>query len=288
MAISIPAHAKLNLGLRVFPARPDGFHDLETWMVRISWHDTIAIEDSSALQLAVIGKAEGVPVEIEKNLVGRAALTLAAAASIAPRGRIVLHKNLPPGGGIGGGSGDAAATLVTLNQAWNLHYPPDKLEAIAATLGSDISFFIRGIPSLCTGRGEIMTPLAPRRPLFAVLLIPPFGCPTKDVYQAFDRGVQHMPARPPTDWQKCAAASADELSELLVNDLEPAAFSVAPGLTSLRERAAKALHRRVHLTGSGSTLFVLFDSRAEADGSAVRVGEEFGNGVQAVSVQILL
>lgn len=287
MTISIQAYAKLNLGLRVFPARPDGFHDLETWMLRISWHDTLQVEAADKLELQITGKSEGVPADPQKNLAGRAALALAKAAGMEPRGRIILHKVLPAGGGIGGGSADAAATLVALNQFWKLNWEPTRLEEIAATLGSDIPFFIRGIPSLCTGRGEIMTPLAPQRPLFAVLLIPPFGCPTKDVYQAFDRGVQHMPARPPTDWQKCAVASANELSELLVNDLEPAAFSVAPGLAALRERAAKILNRRVHLTGSGSTLFVLFDSRAAADSSAVRIGEEFGNGEQAVSVQIL-
>ncbi len=287
MLAPLSAHAKLNLGLRVFPARADGFHDIETWMVRISWHDTVTVEDSPTLQLVVTGRAEGVPTEIEKNLVGRAAVALAHAAGMLPRGRIVLEKVLPPGGGIGGGSSDAAAALLALNQAWGLHWELPRLQAVAATLGSDIPFFIQGHASLCTGRGEIMSPLPLRHPLFAVLLIPPVGCPTKDVYQAFDLGLRHEPAFPPTDWNSCAAAPADELAELLINDLEPAAFAVAPSLPPLRDRAAELLNRRVHLTGSGSTLFALYESKTQADAGAALCNAELDQAAHAVSVQIL-
>jgi len=268
----IPAHAKLNLGLRVFPARPDGFHDLETWMVPISWHDTLWVDPRPApLSLVITGRAAGVPVDIGQNLVGRAAGTLAAAAGIQPHGCITLHKVLPPGGGIGGGSSDAAAALLALNAAWGLHWDVARLETLAAALGSDVPFFVAARPSLCTGRGEIMRPLPPAQPLCALLLIPPRGCPTKDVYRAFDAGHQHRPAREPTDWRRCALATADELAALLVNDLEPAAFAVAPWLAALRRQAEKLAGRTVHMTGSGSTLFVLCGSGAEADELAGRL-----------------
>jgi 4-diphosphocytidyl-2-C-methyl-D-erythritol kinase len=263
---AIEAHAKLNLGLRVFPARTDGFHDLETWMVPTSWYDTLWVQAcQEPLSLEITGRSEGVPTEIAKNLVGRAAVALAGDAAIAPRGKITLHKVLPPGGGIGGGSSDAACALVALNEAWELHWPVEKLEAVAATLGSDVPFFVRGRASLCTGRGEIMTPLAPQMPLFAVLIIPPQGCPTRDVYLAFDQGHQHRPSREKTDWRRCARATADELNALLVNDLEPAAFAVAPWLADLRRQAAEAVGRPVHMTGSGSTLFTLCSSAVEAE-----------------------
>jgi 4-diphosphocytidyl-2-C-methyl-D-erythritol kinase len=283
----IHAYAKLNLGLRVSPLRPDGFHNVETWMLRTSWHDTLDVQPADTLELRVTGKSEGVPTDPQKNLVGRAALALAAAASVPAHALLSLHKNLPHGGGIGGGSADAAAALLALNQLWNLHWDLGRLEKIAATLGSDIPFFIRGHAALCTGRGEIMTPLAPRNPLFAVLIIPPVGCPTKDVYQTFDRGIQHVPAYPLTDWEACAAASAQELSELLVNDLEPAAFAVAPMLRPIRARAAELLGRRVHMTGSGSTLFALFDTKVQADIDASLLNVEMGPSVSAVAVGIL-
>jgi 4-diphosphocytidyl-2-C-methyl-D-erythritol kinase len=261
----IHAHAKLNLGLRIFPARPDGFHDLETWMVPTSWYDTLWVDPNSpSLQLEITGRSQGVPTELDKNLVGKAALKLAAAAGIQPHGKITLHKVLSPGGGIGGGSSDAAAVLVALNDAWNLHWEAPRLEALAAQLGSDIPFFVPCRPSLCTGRGEIMTPLPLAQPLHAVLVIPPQGCPTKDVYQAFDAGHQHRPARTKTDWQRCALADAAELDALLVNDLEPAAFAVAPWLAELRRQTAAVLGQPVHMTGSGSTLFALCGSGARA------------------------
>ena len=300
----ILAYAKLNLGLRVFPARADGFHDLESWMVPISWHDTLRVElpeagggatEEAGISLAVTGRAEGVPVELEKNLVGRAALKLAAAVGTATgedaglavgRAHITLHKVLPPGGGLGGGSSDAAAALVALNEAWGLHWDEPRLERLAAELGSDVPFFIRGMPSLCRGRGEIMTPLPLRESLFAALLIPPWGCPTKAVYQAFDAGRRHTPALPPTDWAALAAAPAEQLNGLLVNDLEPGAFFVAPQLAALRDRAAGIAGQRVHLTGSGSTLFTLCSNSVAAGDVQGRWAEELGEGCVSVAVRV--
>jgi 4-diphosphocytidyl-2-C-methyl-D-erythritol kinase len=259
----VHAPAKLNLGLRVFPARPDGFHDLETWMVPVSWHDTVWVdvgEQIQGLSLEITGRSAGVPTEIDKNLVGRAAMKLAAAAGVEPRGRITLHKVLPPGGGIGGGSSDAASALVALNEAWNLQWEDSRLEAIAAELGSDVPFFVAARPSLCTGRGEVMTRLRSFQPLITVLIVPPRGCPTAEVYRAFDAGHQHGASLGKTNWRQCASATAEQLSDLLVNDLEPAAFAVAPWLAELRDRAAKAAGQQVHMTGSGSTLFTLCSS----------------------------
>jgi 4-diphosphocytidyl-2-C-methyl-D-erythritol kinase len=283
----VRACAKLNLGLRVFPARADGFHDIETWMVPTSWHDTISISViDEALALQITGRTEGVPTEISKNLAGRAALKLAHAAGIPPRGTITLHKVLPSGGGLGGGSSDAANVLVALNKAWDLHWEESQLIAIAAELGSDVPFFVRGTPSLCTGRGEIMSPLASYQPLFAVLIIPPQGCPTKDVYQAFDAGHRHA-AQPKTDWHRLAAADAAELNELLINDLEPGAFFVAPWLADLRKKAAAAAGQKVHMTGSGSTLFTLCASGSAAGEVQARLSRGLAPECFCVPVRIL-
>ena len=259
----IRAHAKLNLGLRVFPARPDGFHDLETWMLPISWHDTLTLLPGGPLQLQITGRSVGVPTDLQKNLVGRAALKLAEAANIPPTGTIQLHKVLPPGGGIGGGSADAGNVLVALNELWQLHFSHPQLQAIAAHIGSDVPFFVPAQPSLCTGRGEIMTPLLPAHPLFAVLILPDRGLPTKDVYQAFDAGHQHKNL-PPTPWPALAASTADQLNTLLLNDLEPPAFAIASWLAELRQHAASIIAQPVHLTGSGSTLFTLASSSLAA------------------------
>lgn len=286
----VHARAKLNLGLRVFPPRPDGFHDLETWMVPISWHDTLWVDASptvSDLSLEITGRAAGVPTDIHKNLVGRAALKLAEAAGIQPRARITLHKVLPPGGGIGGGSSDAASALVALNEAWDLRWDDARLETIAAQLGSDVPFFVAARQSLCTGRGEIMTRLRSFQPLHAVLIIPPQGCPTGDVYKAFDAGHRHSPPREKTNWCACASASADALSDLLVNDLEPAAFSVAPWLAALRDKAQVLAGQKVHMTGSGSTLFTLCSSGHAAGLLEARLAAGLDRDCYCVPVRIL-
>lgn len=264
--LQILAPAKLNLGLRVYPLRPDGFHPLETWMVPTSWHDTLTFTPGGPLQLKITGRAEGIPTDIDKNLIGRAATKLAAHAGIQPTGTIELHKVLPPGGGLGGGSSDAANTLVMLNHAWKLHLPEQTLIDLAATLGSDIPFFIPQTPALCTGRGEIMTPLPGTHPLYAILIIPPQGCPTGEVYKNFDAGHQHPDSirTTKTHWQKLATLPAGELLNELVNDLEPPAFHVAPWLKQLRDDLTANSARPIHMTGSGSTLFTLAASSAEA------------------------
>ncbi len=264
--LRILAPAKLNLGLRVHPLRPDGFHDIESWFLPISWHDTLTFSPDTPFQLQLTGRTQNIPTDLDKNLLTRAALKLAQLANITPSGTLHLHKVLPPGGGLGGGSSDAANTLLLLNHAWNLHLPHPTLLSIAASLGSDIPFFIPQTPALCTGRGEIMTPLLPQHPLYAVLLISDTGCPTKDVYQAFDAGNQHPQEirTQKTDWQKLASLPAHDLNLLLLNDLEPPAFHVAPWLRQLRDHAAAAANRPVHMTGSGATLFSLCNSASEA------------------------
>jgi len=285
--VRIEAPAKVNLGLRVFPVRADGFHDLETWMSPLSWHDTVTVGGEGKLVLEVTGRTEGVPTEAEKNLVGRAALKLAAAAGIEARGSIVLHKVLPPGGGLGGGSSDGANVLVALNEAWGLKWELERLLPIAAELGSDVPFFVPGVASLCTGRGELMTELRGRGPLYAVLILPPFGCPTKEVFAAFDAG-GFAGKEGDTDWRRIARAGAEEMLELLMNDLEEPAFSVAPPLKALRDLAAEIAGRRVCMTGSGSTLFTLCASGAEAEEMRGKLERELSEEVGVVAAQVMV
>jgi len=132
-----------------------------------------------------------------------------------------------------------------------------------------------------------MTRLRSFQPLFAVLVIPPKGCPTGEVYRAFDAGHQHHPPREKTNWCQCASATAEQLSDLLVNDLEPAAFAVAPWLAKLRERAAKAAGQRVHMTGSGSTLFSLCSSGQSAGELEARLTAGLDPDCYCVPVRIL-
>lgn len=280
------APAKLNLGLRVYPPRADGFHDIESWFVPLSWHDTLTYTPGPPLEIVVTGRTEGIPVDPSQNLIGRAAIKLAEAAGVSPSARIELHKVLPPGGGLGGGSADAAMTLLALNEAWRLELDRCNLLNIAAQLGSDVPFFLQGQAALCTGRGEIVTPMRPVHPLFAVLIIPALGLATREVYRAFDAGGVSGNL-PQINWPEYAASTARQLNERLVNDLEPAAFSIAPWLAELRDQASRACGLRVHMTGSGSTLFTLCDTGPAANDIFRRLTAELPGNTTCVPVRIL-
>lgn len=290
-SLVLDAPCKLNLGLHIFPPRPDGFHNLESWMVPISWHDTLTyrVNGQTAACLKITGQSAGIPTELEQNLVGRAMRKLAAAAGrdLAQSGdELTLHKVVPPGGGLGGGSSDAAHALLLLNVAWKLHWEVQKLLPLAAELGSDVPFFVHAKPALCQGRGELLTPLPPHAPLYAVLLLSPTGLATKPVYQAFDAG--HRPAEGRGyAWDSWSRLSANQLNEALLNDLEPPAFFLAPWLAELREKAARRIGQKIHMTGSGSALFTLCDSAPRAAALAEQLRDRTLGDIMSIPVRIL-
>jgi len=171
---------------------------------------------------------------------------------------------------------------VLLDAAWGLGLGTEKLLAVAAELGSDVPFFVPAVPSLCRGRGEVMSPLRPMHGLYAVLMLPERGMPTGPVFGAFDAGHRH-PGAGATDWERLARLPSAELNQELVNDLEPAAFSIGGWLKELGEIASKVAGQKVHMTGSGSTLFTLCDSAEAARGLAEKCSEALG---QCVSIPV--
>jgi 4-diphosphocytidyl-2-C-methyl-D-erythritol kinase len=283
--VTYHAPAKLNLGLRVFPRRPDGFHDIESWFVPVSLRDTLTYRRAKSLTLHLSGLTEGLSDEPEKNLVGRAALALAQAAHIQPNAEITVHKLIPAGGGLGGGSSDAATTLLALKQLWNLPISLPELSRLAAALGSDVPFFIYGQSAVCRGRGEIIEPLPLHRLLFAILIIPPYGTSTRDVYQSFD-SQSVAPDTTVIPWQKLSQSHAADISAVIRNDLEAPAFSVTSPLRKLRDEIHAITHRPVHLSGSGSTLFILADQPAQADALAQQLEQHLPEDMRIVPVRI--
>ncbi len=283
--LTFHAPAKLNLGLRIFPRRPDGFHDIESWFVPISLCDTLVFRKAETLTLKLTGLAAELSDEPEKNLVGRAALALADAAGVAAHAQIHLHKLIPAGGGLGGGSSDAATTLLALKHLWNLPISTAELLKLAASLGSDVPFFIHGQSAVCRGRGEIIEPLPFHRPLFAVLIIPPYGTSTRDVYQEFDHQAAAVDSTP-IRWQEIARLSAAEISAAIRNDLEAPAFSVTTALRALRDKITALVNRPVHLSGSGSTFFILSDQAAEAESLAETLGHNLPENVRVLPVAL--
>ncbi len=255
------APAKINLHLRVAPADGLGFHPLMSWMCTVGLFDTLTIECGDAGELSLECDDPALPTD-QSNLVLRAARTMQERmSSKAPGARLRLEKRIPTGGGLGGGSSDAARTLLGLNKLWKLNWPVEVLSKLAEQLGSDVPFFLRGPSSLCAGRGELVRPLARPGAAWAVLIFPGWPISTAAVYDKFDEMHLGDPgmARNPPDWQQWTELSAGPLLARLVNDLERPAFALCPQLAQLRQQIEQLLGRIVRMSGSGSSLFTLFD-----------------------------
>lgn len=272
------AHAKLNLALAVGPPIPGpgptaGMHPIASWMHAIDLHDTIEIEALPAdrpSRLDVRWAPDAprrTPIDWppERDLALRALLALEASAARPIRAHLALTKRIPTGAGLGGGSSDAAATLLAANQLFSLDLPLPRLADIARPLGSDIAYFLDDTnpprPALVRGLGDQITRLQPQPDLWAVLLLPSFGCPTGPVYKSFDS----LPPRPFRDSEIASLADARPIpTDRLFNDLDQPAAAVAPALTELRTRAAAAAGAPVHMSGSGSTLYLISRSGPSA------------------------
>ena len=183
-SISRLAPAKVNLSLSVLGIRPDGFHDIESWIAPIDWCDRITVTPGNGPSLTVDGDADGIPVD-DTNLAMRAAEALAHSVDRANDVAIRLEKSIPPGAGLGGGSSDAATVLLTLNTLWNLNLSTETLVPIAAEIGSDVPFFLEPGSAIIRGRGERIERLDHFRHGWLVLIVPPFGISTESVYRAW-------------------------------------------------------------------------------------------------------
>jgi len=271
--MTIEAPAKVNLTLRVLRRREDGFHEIETLMVPITLADVIDISLLSDSGIWLSCSDRSVPSD-ESNLAHRAARAFAEYTGLDFGVSIYIQKNIPHGAGLGGGSSDAASVLVALNHLLETNLAPAKLERLAATLGSDIPFFIRGEPAHCRGRGEILEPFEGLPAAEFLLVKPPFPIPTGWAYQAWAES-------------KKTAATFQQLhgSITLMNDLEVPVFSkylVLPALKrGLQEHPGVSA---AMMSGSGSTIFAILQDGAEGIEEWVR--DEFGESFQTFRAQI--
>jgi 4-diphosphocytidyl-2-C-methyl-D-erythritol kinase len=263
-SVVVRAHAKINLDLRVLGIRADGFHELRTVFQAIALHDVIRCTPRPG-PFAIECETAGVPLN-STNLVWKAAQSLWR--SLRRSGDVTdvvvhLDKQIPLQAGLGGGSGDAAATLVGLARLWRLAVRPSQLVDLAATLGADVPFFLTGGTALGLGRGEEIYPLADMPRHWVVLLVPGFGVSTIDAYGWWDadhaqaRSAAHRePQYVPGPWPSRAAQ--------MVNDLEVPIARHHPEIDQMKAALKRAGALAAAMTGSGSTVFGLFQKRSEA------------------------
>lgn len=255
------APAKVNLYLEVLAKRADGYHEIETLMVAVSLYDELEFREESSgevhLQCAHPDLSSG-----PDNLVSRAATLLRRRTGCERGVRITLRKRIPLAAGLAGGSSDAAATLTGLNDLWSLGLSRDQLMELAAELGSDVAFFLSLPAAWCTGRGEKVAPLTLGAELTFVLVCPPLGLSTAEVYRRVQ--VPDQPCSGDALRRAVAAGDLEEIGRRLHNRLQPAAEQLAPRVADYRERLARLQPAGVLMSGSGSSLFALCRNRDEA------------------------
>lgn len=265
--LTLPCPAKINLFLHVVGKRDDGYHLLESLVCFADYGDTLTLTPNTATTLTLTGDFAPAlqQAPLADNLIIKAHRALEQHIGKTLPTAFTLQKNLPLGGGIGGGSANAAATLKGLCTLYNLSIPPDSLHHIATTLGADVPVCLASTPSLMTGIGEQLSPVSMPHSLYTVLVTPPVHISTKDVFQAL-HGNFSTPL-PPLKIQ--TEQSLKTLLHNTRNDLQAPALALFPALKQplsiLAQQHGCWLTR---LSGSGATCFGVFETAAQATTAA--------------------
>lgn len=252
--MTVSAHAKLNLTLEVVGKRNDGYHDIASIIQTIDLRDTLSFQPDQDIKL-ICNKPE---LNSSDNLVIRAAKLLQETTNCQQGVTISLHKEIPAASGMGGGSSDAAATLMALNQLWGLELPQQQLHHLASALSFDVPFFLYGGTALAEGRGDWITPLPPLPSSWLVLLHSAIDIPRKTQKLYASVNPSHFTSGELTHKAAERLRRGDKLSAFsYYNAFESVAFSLFPGLEEYRKSFIAAGATTVHLAGSGPTLFTV-------------------------------
>ena len=257
--MKLNANCKINLGLDVLRRREDGFHELETVMVPIKGlYDELEVERIVGTGAVFENRGLAVDCPAEQNICLKAFHLMRDRYGV-DGVRIALDKRVPFGAGLGGGSADGTMTLLALNELFALSLDEQTLIDLAAELGSDTAFFVRNTPQLCTGRGEKMTPIElPIEGLWIALIKPDEGVSTREAYA----GVK--PAVPAVSLRERLAEPIMAWQGSVKNDFEPHIFAAHPAIATAKEQLLAAGACYASMSGSGSTVFGLFDSEEKA------------------------
>ncbi|MFG2139608.1 4-(cytidine 5'-diphospho)-2-C-methyl-D-erythritol kinase [Streptomyces sp. NPDC048650] len=272
-SVTVRVPAKVNVQLAVGAARPDGFHDLANVFLAVGLYDEVTATPSDTLRITAEGHdVDRIPLD-RTNLAARAAELLAARHGIEPNVHLHITKDIPVAGGMAGGSADAAGALLACDTLWSTGADRTELLDICAELGSDVPFSLIGGAALGVGRGELLTPLPVGDAFHWVFAVADGGLSTPAVYREFDRLTAGTavpePVAAPELLAALEAGDATALAATLVNDLQPAALSLRPSLTTTLEAGTAAGALAALVSGSGpTTAFLVKDAQAAGDVAA--------------------
>lgn len=246
-------NAKINIGLDILRRRPDGYHELETVMAPTGWTDILEIVPGKHDDATLTVTGHAITCPTEKNLVMKAYRLLASLDATIPPVDMYLHKMIPDGAGLGGGSADAAFALKGINEVLSLGLSTDRLETLAARLGADCPFFIRNSTMLCYGTGTDMRPAPIDVSCFNIVIVKPNeSVSTAEAYAGIKPSIPAMPLSerlqlPPEQWK-----------DTIINDFEPSIEKKLPSIGTIKRRLYESGAIYASMSGSGSAVYGLF------------------------------
>ncbi len=260
------SYAKINLTLDVLGKRENGYHDVEMIMQTVSLFDLLII-DKAYDGISVSSNLKYLPSN-DKNIAYKASSAFFEYTQIKGGAKIIIHKNIPVAAGLAGGSGNAAAVLSALDMLYNTNLKTNELCEISATLGADVPYCLLGGTQLASGIGEILTPLSPIPDCNILLVKPPVSISTKLVYEEIDSAMPQK--RPDTEAVKDALFNGDLLgvSENLCNVMESVTQTMQPQIRGIKEKMMLNGALGAIMSGSGPTVFGIFDDFNKAKASA--------------------
>jgi 4-diphosphocytidyl-2-C-methyl-D-erythritol kinase len=251
------APAKVNFGLRILGKRPDGYHAIQTILQMLNLCDWLTFRANDAGAIRLTCRPSTLPTD-DGNLVVRAAKLLQQTCQVQQGVEILLDKRIPIAAGLGGGSSDAATTLLVLNRMWQLHHPQATLHHFATQLGSDVPFFLDGPTALACGRGEVLSPRSPPPPLTGVLVNPGFGVSAGWAYGQFNGQSSATALTIPSILQALGNGDLTSLADVMVNDLQPGVAMAYPVIRQAQEALHLVGALVTFMSGSGPTVGGIF------------------------------
>lgn len=259
-SFTLPAYAKINWTLHVGGRRPEGYHELRTVFQTITLHDRLTFSGRDDKGFALTSTDQTIPVD-EGNLIWRAALALKERFKVERGAAVHLEKHIPAEAGLGGGSSDAAVTLMGLARLWRVGAAREELAELGAQIGADVPFFFTGGTALGTGLGTEIQPLPDVEAEHLLIVMPRARVRTADAYKALKRPALTKESPDIILSISCAEALfSDSLHEALHNDFEPVIYERNPEIARARRRLIEEGARGALLAGSGASVFAIFDN----------------------------
>lgn len=256
----IKSYAKLNICLNVIGKTENGYHELDMIMVPVALHDSLLLTELYTAEDNYVTVDDFSLGTIDYNLATFAIDKLASKYKFKNKFRILIHKVIPIQAGLGGGSSNAAATMVGVNKFLKLNISDEELMDIGKGLGADVPFFIKNQPARCRGIGEILEPIEIKNNYFVLIVKPSFGCSTKQIFEISDSMILDV-----CDVDKVVEAlkegDDDKLVKYMSNSLEKPAISINPEILNIKNMLLEKGLKIVQMTGSGSSVFALSDNK---------------------------